>query len=77
MPKSMISFKAKVPAGPQAADVRPAVTQPAVTQPAGRSPANATERLVERLVSARTANEITNVIGLKPIRGRSGPKIAY
>lgn len=72
MPKSMISFKAKVPAGPQAADVRPAVAQPA-----GRSPANATERLVERLVSARTANEITNVIGLKPIRGRSGPKIAY
>jgi hypothetical protein len=23
------------------------------------------------------ANEITNVIGLRPIKGRSGPKIAY
>ena len=25
----------------------------------------------------RRANEITNVIGLRPIKGRSGPKIAY
>lgn len=33
--------------------------------------------LVQRLVRARSANEITNVIGLKPIKGRSGPKIAY
>lgn len=37
----------------------------------------ATERLVERLAKARTANEITSVIGLRPIKGRSGPKIAY
>ena len=29
------------------------------------------------LARARTANEITNVIGLRPIKGRSGPKIAY
>ncbi|MDS9468436.1 hypothetical protein RGQ15_12745 [Paracoccus sp. MBLB3053] len=35
------------------------------------------ETLVERLARSRTANEITSVIGLKPIRGRSGPKIAY
>ncbi|MTH77451.1 hypothetical protein [Paracoccus aestuariivivens] len=37
----------------------------------------ARESLVERLIRARTANEMTNVIGLKPITGRSGPKIAY
>ncbi|WP_347266770.1 hypothetical protein [Paracoccus sp. (in: a-proteobacteria)] len=36
-----------------------------------------TEALVKRLSRARTANEITSVIGLKPIKGRSGPKIAY
>ncbi|SFA50293.1 hypothetical protein SAMN04487972_107131 [Paracoccus halophilus] len=39
--------------------------------------AAATETLVKRLVRTRSANEITNVIGLKPIKGRSGPKIAY
>lgn len=37
----------------------------------------ATEQLIERLRLARSANEITSVIGLKPIKGRSGPKIAY
>lgn len=37
----------------------------------------ATEQLIERLSRARSANEITSVIGLKPIKGRSGPKIAY
>lgn len=37
----------------------------------------AIEALVERLLRARTANEMTNVIGLKPIKGRSGPDIAY
>ena len=36
-----------------------------------------TMHLVQRLARARTANEITNVIGLRPIKGRSGPKIAY
>ncbi|MDT1061124.1 hypothetical protein RM190_04580 [Paracoccus sp. CPCC 101403] len=35
------------------------------------------ESLIERLARARSANEITSVIGLKPIKGRSGPKIAY
>lgn len=37
----------------------------------------ATEVLVERLRSARTANEMAVIVGLKPIKGRSGPKIAY
>ena len=37
----------------------------------------ATELLVERLRNARTANEMAAVVGLKPIKGRSGPKIAY
>ncbi|MDN3711064.1 hypothetical protein QWZ10_03135 [Paracoccus cavernae] len=73
MPKSMISLKAKAPAGTRPADAPADNRQP---RAAGK-PASATERLVERLASARTANEITNVIGLKPIRGRSGPKIAY
>lgn len=36
-----------------------------------------TEQLVERLRSARTANEMAVIVGLKPIKGRSGPKIAY
>ncbi|CAM3022517.1 hypothetical protein SAMN04488021_103113 [Paracoccus aminovorans] len=38
---------------------------------------SATEQLVERLRSARTANEMAEIVGLKPIKGRSGPKIAY
>lgn len=33
--------------------------------------------LAERLARARTANEMTSIIGLKPIKGRSGPKLAY
>lgn len=37
----------------------------------------AIEALVEKLMRARTANEMTNVLGLKPIKGRSGPDIAY
>ena len=37
----------------------------------------ATEVLVERLRRARTANEMAVIVGLKPIKGRSGPKIAY
>ncbi|MBP8932317.1 MAG: hypothetical protein KBG46_13695 [Paracoccus sp.] len=40
-------------------------------------PDASTATLVQRLARARTANEITNVIGLRPIKGRSGPKIAY
>ena len=35
------------------------------------------EKFVEKLAKARTANEMTSLIGLKPIKGRSGPKIAY
>lgn len=35
------------------------------------------EKFVEKLARARTANEMTSLIGLKPIKGRSGPKIAY
>ncbi len=35
------------------------------------------DALLQRLARARTANEMTSVIGLKPIKGRSGPKIAY
>ena len=38
---------------------------------------SATEQLVERLRSARTANEMAEIVGLKPIKGRSGPTIAY
>ncbi|RDW12519.1 hypothetical protein [Paracoccus thiocyanatus] len=45
--------------------------------PRPRKPDPATEQVVERLRRTRSANEITSVIGLKPIRGRSGPKIAY
>ncbi len=39
--------------------------------------AAANDSFVARLAKARTANEMTNLIGLKPIKGRSGPKIAY
>ncbi|MBD9525337.1 MULTISPECIES: hypothetical protein [Paracoccus] len=35
------------------------------------------ETFVERLARARTANEMSSIMGLKPITGRSGPKIAY
>lgn len=37
----------------------------------------ATETLVERLINARTVNEMSSIVGLKPIKGRSAPKIAY
>lgn len=40
-------------------------------------PAPSGDGFVARLAKARTANEMTNLIGLKPIKGRSGPKIAY
>lgn len=71
MPKSMISPKTE-------ARVDAVASAPVAPAAIGRSkPATATQRLVERLAKARTANEITNVIGLKPIKGRSGPKIAY
>lgn len=36
-----------------------------------------TDELVERLLNARNSNEISAVIGLPPITGLSGPKIAY
>ncbi|WP_312529125.1 hypothetical protein [Paracoccus sp. (in: a-proteobacteria)] len=69
MPKSMISPKT---------DLRAAAPADGAMPKAGRArPASATEKLVERLAKARTANEITNAIGLRPIKGRSGPKIAY
>ncbi len=42
-----------------------------------RKPDPTVESLVERLARVRSANEITSVIGLKPIKGRSGPRIAY
>ena len=41
-----------------------------------RRPAS-TDELVERLLSARNSNEIAAVIGLPPITGLSGPKVAY
>ncbi|MFO1140363.1 MAG: hypothetical protein U1E41_14945 [Paracoccus sp. (in: a-proteobacteria)] len=53
----------------QGADISAAPRRP--------QPDAATATLVARLSRARTANEITNVIGLRPIKGRSGPKIAY
>lgn len=37
----------------------------------------ATETLVERLMNARSVNEMSSIVGLKPIKGRSAPKIAY
>ena len=36
-----------------------------------------TDELVELLLNARNSNEIAAVIGLPPITGLSGPKIAY
>jgi len=36
-----------------------------------------TDELVERLLNARNSNEISAVIGLPPITGLSGPKVAY
>lgn len=39
--------------------------------------ATSRDRFLARLTQTRSANEITSAIGLKPIKGRSGPKIAY
>lgn len=36
-----------------------------------------TEELVERLLNAKTSNEIAAIAGLPPITGLSGPKIVY
>lgn len=58
----------------------PRVTEQPAPQPAAprtRRLDPATEKLVERLRIARTANEMAVIVGLKPIKGRSGPKIAY
>ncbi|MFT4013231.1 MAG: hypothetical protein QM682_07460 [Paracoccus sp. (in: a-proteobacteria)] len=59
----------------------PKSAQPRATQqpdsPKRRRLDPATEQLVERLRNARTANEMAVIVGLKPIKGRSGPKIAY
>ncbi|MTH63418.1 hypothetical protein [Paracoccus shanxieyensis] len=56
-------------------------TQPRISEPAAppkrRRLDPDTQQLVERLRSARTANEMAVIVGLKPIKGRSGPKIAY
>lgn len=55
-------------------------TGPAASDAGAEKPARIaapSDLLVKRLSRARSANEITNVIGLKPIKGRSGPKIAY
>ncbi|MFG6080402.1 hypothetical protein ACEUZ9_000954 [Paracoccus litorisediminis] len=35
------------------------------------------EVFVDTLLKARTGNEITSLIGLAPIRGRSGPRLFY
>lgn len=51
------------------------LSDPHPTRPVRR--ARTTEELVERLLTARTANEIAAVAGLPPITGLSGPKIAY
>ncbi|HHY03367.1 MAG TPA: hypothetical protein GX686_11010 [Paracoccus sp.] len=36
-----------------------------------------TDDLVERLLNAKTSNEIAAIAGLPPITGLSGPKIVY
>lgn len=48
---------------------------PVVTTPPRR--VASTEELVERLLNARSSNEIAAVAGLPPITGLSGPKIVY
>ncbi|WP_134726696.1 hypothetical protein [Paracoccus luteus] len=50
-------------------------TPPPPVRPVRRS--GSTDELVERLLNARNSNEIAAVIGLPPIIGLSGPKIAY
>lgn len=61
-----------------------ATTQRKTADPVGAAkptpvikPAPSGDGFVARLAKARTANEMTSLIGLKPIKGRSGPKIAY
>lgn len=49
----------------------------AEARPDSRPAAASNDSFVARLAKARTANEMTSLIGLKPIKGRSGPKIAY
>lgn len=62
----------KTPLSPRKTDARPAKTRPADSRPAASN-----DSFVARLAKARTANEMTSLIGLKPIKGRSGPKVAY
>ncbi|MEG4645599.1 hypothetical protein BDE18_3699 [Paracoccus pantotrophus] len=58
---------------------RPRVTEDAApaTGAGQAKPGPANASLAERLARARTANEMAIIVGLKPIKGRSGPKIAY
>lgn len=49
--------------------------EPALSKRDNLDPATAS--LVARLARARTVNEMSVIVGLKPIKGRSGPKIAY
>lgn len=51
------------------------VRQPSTSRDDVAAPAK--ERFADRPDRVRSANEITSVIGLKPIKGRSGPKLAY
>ncbi|MDF3606005.1 hypothetical protein PE067_07590 [Paracoccus sp. DMF-8] len=62
----------KTPLSPRKPDARPSKNRPADSRPAASD-----DSFVARLAKARTANEMTSLIGLKPIKGRSGPKIAY
>lgn len=55
---------------------RPLVTEQA-DMPRRPRADQTTDQLIERLRNARTANEMAVIVGLKPIKGRSGPKIAY
>lgn len=55
--------------------IRPEQTAPIPVERPKLDPA--TETLVERLLRARTANEMSRIVGLKPVKGRSAPKIAY
>lgn len=56
---------------------RPEAPVPAAVAADRVQPRAANESQASRLARARTANEIAKVIGLRPIKGRSGPKIAY
>lgn len=66
----------KTPISSRKPDARSAQTRPADSRPAASTGAS-NDSFVARLAKARTANEMTSLIGLKPIKGRSGPKIAY